>query len=469
MLIPEILTKALFLPEKNQTTNVMTKESAFIFKSCRYESEKQCVFLDYAMSSGLTFTEVISFPGAKTNFSSEEQAALKGLMHVLHLAAGISYYKACCPPRIIIEDRTISRTEADFFYKFYLMGLGEFSVKNNLDLRGIINFPVTEQTAPQPSPLILPRRNVLPIGGGKDSLVSLEILRQAGQDFRPIAINAGRPILEVMARGDCPDPILITRKIDPRLFQLNEQGAYNGHVPISGILGFIMAFAAVLYGYNTVIMSNEQSANEGNMVKDGLRINHQYSKSLEFEQDFSQFITRHVMKNFRYFSLLRPLSESGIAALFAREPKYFSTFRSCNRNFHILQEARKYGWCCDCPKCRFVYLALAPFMEKADVVRIFGQDMLNDVTQEDGFRELLGLKGHKPFECVGEIGECRLLLKSLALMPQWQDSALIARLAPEIDETGLNLSALTAKSLKKHAGHNLPMEFERMLDDFIGS
>ncbi|MBL4894814.1 MAG: hypothetical protein JKY59_08130 [Emcibacter sp.] len=130
---------------------------------------------------------------------------------------------------------------------------------------------------------------------------------------------------------------------------------------------------------------------------------------------------------------------------------------------------RQYGWCCDCPKCRFVFLALAPFIGKGGMVDIFGRDILNDKTQEDGFRELLGLKGHKPFECVGEIGECRLLLKSLALLPEWQDSALITALAPEIEESGLSLSDLSAASLKKYPDHNLPADFERMLDDFIGS
>ncbi|MBL4800536.1 MAG: hypothetical protein JKY45_01495 [Emcibacter sp.] len=447
----------------------MTKAPHFIFKSCRFEPEEQTVFLDYAYSSGQTFTEIISFPDAKTVFTPTERDILDRILHSLHLAAGISYYKAYCSPHIIIETQAISRAEADFFYKFYLLGLGEFSVENDLDLREVINFPADRTETPHPRPLTLKPMNAVPIGGGKDSLVSLEILRKSPQPFRPIAINAGPPILDVIARADCASPILIRRKLDPALFQLNEQGAYNGHVPITGILSFIMAFAAILYDYDTVVMSNEQSANEGNMVKNGLAINHQYSKSLEFEQDFSHFIQKHITPDFKYFSLLRPLSESGIAALFSRTEKYFPTFKSCNRNFHISEGMRQYGWCCDCPKCRFVYLALAPFIGKSGIIEIFGRDMLNDNAQEEGFRELLGLKGHKPFECVGEIGECRLLLKSLSLMPEWQDSRLVPLLAAEIKESGLSLPDLTAASLKKYPDHNLPVEFERMLDDFIGS
>lgn len=447
----------------------MTQESTFIFKSCRYEPDKRQLLLHYAYGSGQCFKEVITFPGAKTVFTADEHRALDKLGPALHLAAGISYYKAYCPDQIVIENQKLSPAQADFFTKFYLMGLGEFSVENDLDLRQVITFPATDQGTPSPSSLSLPRANAVPIGGGKDSLVSLEVLRHAGQPFRPIAINAGRPILEVIDSADCSTPILISRKLDPALFQLNEQGAYNGHVPITGILSFIMAFASVLYGYDTVIMSNEQSANEGNMVRHGLEINHQYSKSLEFEQDFSHFIRSHILEKFCYFSLLRPLSESGIAALFSRAPKYFPTFKSCNRNFHIAEGMRQYGWCCDCPKCRFVFLALAPFIGKPGIIKIFGRDMLDDPAQEDGFRELIGLKGHKPFECVGEIGECRLLLKSLSLMPDWQQSRLLSQLAPDINEPGLTLPELTGLSLTKHPGHSLPTEFERMLDDFIGS
>ncbi len=447
----------------------MPQDQNFIFKDCRYDTEAHSLFLDYAYSSGPSFTEQIIFPDAKTDFCQEEEKALSSLMKMLHLAAGISYYKAYCPTRITIENQELSQEEADFFYKFYLMGLGEFSVENDLDLRNIIHFPISKNKKSQASTLQLPKMSVVPIGGGKDSLVSLEILRKSGQPFRPIAINAGKPILDVISRAQCPKPILITRKIDPNLFQLNDQGAYNGHVPITGILSFIMAFASVLYGYDTVVMSNEQSANEGNMVQNGMDINHQYSKSLEFEQDFSQFMTDNVLNNFYYFSLLRPLSESGIAALFARTSKYFSTFKSCNRNFHISEGMRKYGWCCDCPKCRFVFLALAPFMDKEMIIQIFGGDMLDDPKQEAGYRELLGLKGHKPFECVGEIDECRMLLKSLSLRHEWQDNNLVTTLTPEINHIALSKPDLLTKSLTKYTNHNLPPEFERLLDDFIGT
>tara|TARA_B100001939_G_scaffold347946_1_gene371517 strand:- start:672 stop:2018 length:1347 start_codon:yes stop_codon:yes gene_type:complete len=447
----------------------MTLKNAFKFTSCSYDPAEATISLSYAYDEGPAFTETLIFEGAKTSLTPAEAIALNKVIRQLHLAAGISYYKAFCPPEIIVANGRLSREEADFFRKFYLLGLGEFAVQNNLDLRNRLFFPIAEEAAPEASPLSLPKSCAVPIGGGKDSVVSLEALKQAGLTPRPLAINPTRPILDVIARSGTPSPIFIRRKLDPALFALNEQGAYNGHVPITGILSFAMAAAAILYGYDTVIMSNERSANEGNLAYLDLDINHQYSKSLEFEEDFSRFMTAHVLKNFNYFSLLRPLSETGIACLFARHEQYFDVFKSCNSNFHINESRRRYGWCCDCPKCRFVFLALAPFVDRDKMTTIFGQDMLREAAQEDGFRELLGLKGHKPFECVGEIAECRTLMKSLMIHPDWQNSPLVQKLAAEIPDAALSGDDLRREALKMSPHHHLSESYWTLLHDYIGT
>ena len=447
----------------------MSTVETFIFSDFSYDPQARRLELGYGFDDGSEFVEEITFEGARANLSAEERQVLDQLFRQLHLAAGISYYKAWCPASMEIRTGPLSREEADFFAKFYLMGLGEFAVENDLDLRGRINFPVTADKASTAARLKLPEMNAVPVGGGKDSIVSIEALRHGRKPQRLLAINPGRPILEVMERSGIPDPILMRRKLDTRLFDLNDKGALNGHVPITGILSFVMAAGAVLYGYDHIVMSNEQSANEGNMIWNGLEINHQYSKSLEFERDFTSYLQTHVIRGLTYFSLLRPLSETGIACLFSRFGQYFDVFKSCNRNFHIDEGVRKYGWCCDCPKCRFVYLALAPFVGREKLVEIFGRDMLDDPAQEAGFRELTGLEGHKPFECVGEIAECRLILKSLDLEPDWRQSRLVAKLAAEIPEPGLTLDALEKEALKMSPHHQLPPAYKELLDDFAGA
>ena len=208
------------------------------------------------------------------------------------------------------------------------------------------------------------------------------------------------------------------------------------------------------------------SASVGNMEFAGIEVNHQYSKSLEFELDFEKYIRKTTLGNFKYFSLLRPLNETGIAALFAAQDQYFDTFKSCNRNFHIDEGMRKYGWCCDCPKCRFVFLALSPFIEREKLIDIFGKNMLDDQTQEDGFRELCGLKGHKPFECVGEIEECQLIMKSLSMSP-WADDQLVKHLSPELDIEMMNHTTLKKQALHFKYEHNIPTEYLEFLNAFI--
>ncbi|MCC3862585.1 hypothetical protein [Pseudemcibacter aquimaris] len=439
----------------------------FIFKSATYDETSQTIALGYAYLDGPEFSEKIHFPGAKASLNDEERHALDLAMRQLHLAAGISYYKAYCPRDIRVENHRMTKEEADFFFKFYRHGLGEFSVENNIDLSGVIRFPVTSNHHLGASDIELPSSSVVPIGGGKDSVVSLEVIKAAGKPHHMIAINAGRPILEVMdAAGG--DAIHIKRTLDPALFELNEKGAMNGHVPITGILSFVMACGAILYGYDSVVMSNEGSASEGNMEFAGIEVNHQYSKSLEFELDFEEYIRLTALKNFKYFSLLRPLNETGIAALFSGLTHYFDTFKSCNRNFHIDEGERKYGWCCDCPKCRFVFLALSPFIKRDRLIDIFGKNMLVDMTQEDGFRELCGLKGHKPFECVGEIEECQIIMRTLTTT-EWADDGLVKMLAGELENPTMNVSALKASALTFKYDHNIPDEFLESLNEFIGS
>ncbi len=443
--------------------------NAFIFKSAHYDQDAKQAILSYAYKDGPIFNEIIDFVGAKETLNDLELEALNKALRALHLAVGISYYKAYCPHQIIIENEALSKAEADFFNKFYVMGLGEFSAVNNIILKGHISFPVQTTENPSPSTIKSPNACVVPIGGGKDSIVSLEALKQAGRPLRMIAVNPGRPIKDVMGVADVKGSILITRKIDKALFELNEKGAMNGHVPITGILSFIMACGAILYGYDSVVMSNEGSASEGNMEFGGIDVNHQYSKSLEFELDFEGFIKNHVLANFSYFSFLRPLSETGIACLFSSQDKYFEHFKSCNRNFHIDEGVRQYGWCCDCPKCRFVFLALAPFIDKDKLVTIFGKNMLNDPAQEQGFRELTGLLGHKPFECVGEIEECQYIIKCLSTMPQWKDDHIVGALATELEIPALSQAALKNQALKLKYQHNIPEDYREDLNAFIRS
>ena len=138
--------------------------------------------------------------------------------------------------------------------------------------------------------------------------------------------------------------------------------------------------------------------------------------------------------------------------------RIFPVFRSCNTAFRQSPERRSSNWCCDCPKCRFVFLALAPFVDRQRLVATFGRDMLDDPAQIDGFAELCGLQRHKPFECVGEIEESAAVMAHLAAMAEWRDDAVVRALSPRLH--GGDLAALFAP----RGPHLVPPRYLAMLD-----
>ena len=414
----------------------MNNISSFRFVACRYDEKSATAYLDYAFDEAYFFTETIYFKNAKTNLSAAERDAVNKVLFFLHIACGISYYKAFVPEKLRVESGVLNQEQAAFFQTFYEKGLGEFSWRNGLNLKDKIKFPYSEKpSVEKASDISLPDLTAVPIGGGKDSNVVLETLKAHGEKVVCIAQGRPRPIKECIEVSGCKD-IEFTRTISPELIALNgKEGVYNGHVPISGIYAFCMTLAAVLYGYDKIAMGNERSANVGNLVRDdNFEVNHQWSKSIEFEQMFNAFNHKYMLANLNYFSLLRPLSELDIARRFAKLKPYHQVFTSCNKAFKIDKEKRLERWCGECDKCRFVFLALAPFMDKAELIKAVGKNILADVAQKQGFEELLGLSNHKPFECVGETEECCVALYLLAQNPQWQDEPLVKELYPLVEQ-----------------------------------
>lgn len=402
---------------------------AFYYKNYEFDAKTGVLLFQYE-SMGYKFDETITFPGAPFTLTQAQKKALDLIFFYAHIAFGISYYKAFLNPEVVLESGTLTKEEANFFNTFYINGLGEFSVKNNVDIR--IAFPYQEIQR-EKFQFNLKNRALVPVGGGKDSCVTIELLRAAEKQTAAISLGNPRPIQDCVRVAQIPH-IVMTRKISPVLLELNQFGqVLNGHVPITGLISFLLWAAAVLYDYKYVAMSCERSANSGNMVKNGRFINHQYSKSLDYERDFYT-LTSAVHPEFRYFSLLRPYSEAHIAKLFACLCKpYFDVFTSCNKAFKLDATKRLDRWCGVCDKCRFVFLILAPFVDKGKLIEIVGNNPLNDISQLNGYKELLGLSGHKPFECVGETAECRWAMAELGADPKWQNDAVVSALSKKIE------------------------------------
>ncbi len=430
----------------------MPEPREFVCEGYQFEPASGKLSLHYSFDNGLSFEEQIAFPSGRLS-SSHERDALDRMFRLLLLACGVSYYKAFAPPQLRCAAFPLDQATATFFTDFYVKGLGEFAWRNGLDLAS--RFAIAGDCI-DPAPALkldLPRRTCVPVGGGKDSIVTIECLKRAGEPLVLFSLGKAAPIEATIAQSGLP-AIHVTRGLDPRLFALNEGGALNGHVPITGILSLIVLACAIICGFDTVAMSNEHSASAPN-IED---VNHQYSKSFEFEGALSQLLEQHVVEGLRYFSLLRPLSEIAIARRFAAHPEYLPVFRSCNTAFRQSVERRGTNWCCDCPKCRFVFLALAPFVECPRLVATFGRNMLDDATQIDGFAELCGLLHHKPFECVGEVEESAAVMAHLANMPAWRNSIVVRELSPRVG--GRDFDSL----FTLHGPHLVPERYLAMLD-----
>jgi len=414
--------------------------------------------LAYAFDDGDELVERIVFPDAPA-IGPARVSALDAALDLLHFVAGVSYYKAGVPGDLRVETRLPDAATAAFLGALYLHGLGEFAYHNKLDLRGRIRFPVGAAEAamlPHPNSIAAsaapaegnPRgRTLVPIGGGKDSLVSVELLKAAGVDATAVWVGNSPLIAACAARTGLP-LLNIRRELSPLLFEYNKQGAYNGHIPVTAINSAILAVAAVLYGYDAIAFSNERSASSATLEYDGQPVNHQWSKGWEFERGFHERLHALVSPALDYYSLLRPLSELAVAERFARTARYDDVFSSCNRNFRILGPKPADRWCGQCPKCHFVFLALSAFMPKPRLLAIFGRNLLDDEALAPAFDALMEYRDHKPFECVGEGGESRAAMHALAQRAEWREDALVARFAdevlPQLDAASLALAPLLA-------------------------
>jgi hypothetical protein len=451
----------------NERTMPPSSPEAFRFAGFEIDEKTGTVRLLYGFPGGPDFCETVAFGRPAPAPEDPLRPGFEAALRALHFAAGISYYKALLPPKMEISGPPLCRKERDFFQTLYENGLGEFSARNRIEAWKRVNFPCADVSAPPAAAAPLARKSAVLIGGGKDSLVSLEVLKNAGEPTVLFAVNPQKPMIDCAAASGLP-LISVRRTLDDKLFALNAAGALNGHIPVTAIVSLIAVAAAFVHGYDAVILSNERSADEGNTVFAGRRVNHQYSKTLPFERRLAAHVRDFVSPSLAYFSLLRPLSEMHIARLFARTDRYDAVFTSCNRAFVIRAQGERTRWCGDCPKCRFAFLILAAAMEKARIERIFGKNLLDDAEQISGYEELVGLAGHKPWECVGEIAESAAALLNLAERPEWQSAAVVAALSPRLGEKKAELKTAEAALLTPSPDHRIPPRFERMLHAYLG-
>lgn len=426
---------------------MMNTYRQFIFEKYAFDATTKTLDLHYSLDGRLKFHETYRFD---VSFAAYDPDVLDRALQALFFMAGVSYYKTYAPTEIVIKQGELDRAGAAFFAKTYQRGLGEFWYVNKLDPHTKVDFPAST-TEQQTSLTHQGDGALIGVGGGKDSLVTIEILRRALPTSATWALGHKQQLSPLVERIGLPHA-WVERSWDRQLLELNEQGAYNGHVPISAIFGCVGIVLAVLTGRRDVVVSNEQAANEPTLEYKGVAINHQYSKSQEFEQDFQQYLRHTFGDSLRYYSFLRPFSEPYIAELFARLAfeKYEGVFSSCNRAYTHASDHM--FWCGECPKCAFVFLVLTPFIQRDRLENVWGgKNLLLNPALEPTYRQLLGIEGDKPLECVGEIKESRAAMR----MAQKQ--------YPQLSDT-YRFELPDDYDYRQLMGDELPAEIRQVLD-----
>lgn len=389
------------------------KYPVFIYRDYSIKRDKDEIILAFNFTiEGLTdFSPEIRIDTSNlTLLNSFDSEIANRIVFALGLVEAVSYFKAVCPETIKVLCGTLSEKQIHWFKKLWYNGLGEFFYINNIDIdfESFIEIEARKETKEPTDEFIKGGLNLIPIGGGKDSCVTLSLLKNQKNLF--LTINEQKARTEcVKAAGFGKDYIIkVKRDIDKRLLELNKQGFLNGHTPFSAIVAFLSLYCAYITGCENIALSNEASANEGN-IKGG-DINHQYSKSFQFESDFRDYVSTFIMNGIEYFSLLRPFNELQIAKYFSLEKEYHKAFRSCNKG------ASKNIWCGKCSKCLFVFGILSPFLTDEKIIQIFSKNLFDDYSLLSEFKGLYGSSPIKPFECVGTAREYLFAISKKTLM-----------------------------------------------------
>lgn len=462
-----------------ESTHLGLRYPEFIYDNYTYQvvGEEIVIKYKFLIPPEIEFSPIISV-------RFRESQILDNLVFHLGLIEMFSYWKATASPLIIIKAGTLNNQQIIWWHNLLIKGMGEFFYKNRLNFtadnfltikNGVSSESSTSGESLRATPDVINKSDkfLVPVGGGKDSALSLNLLQKWGKQVTALVLNPTPAALRVIQASQVKDTIIVNRTIDPSLLELNTQGFYNGHTPFSAYLAFLSLLVARIYQIPQIALSNERSANEGNANYLGQEINHQYSKTYEFEKSFRKYVSAYLschyvppaeseavplnmrlpchpadggiprndtlrMSAINYFSLLRPLYDLQIAQLFSHFPVYHDKIISCNRG------AKVGKWCGECPKCVSTFTLLYPFVGEEKLSTIFGTNLFDQQSLWPRLVELIDPSIDRPFECVGTREETLIALYLATQLHQGDKLPELLRLVQEkylVKETDLESRA----------------------------
>jgi len=374
------------------------KHHTFTYQAFKYnlEGKNLKISFSFLLHPDINFKPELVIQNVAEQIRTLEKPLLDNLVFHLGLIELFSYWKSTCAPKIRIEAGGLNKDQIKWWKNLILNGMGEFFYQNKINFTkdNFISIINKDKNSINSKSIKVNNGYLTLVGGGKDSIVSIELLKKLKINQSTLSLNPTTASNLIIKIAEINKSIIVNRKIDQKLLKLNLKGYLNGHTPFSAHLAFLSLLIAALFNHQNIIVSNERSSDEENIIYLNKKINHQYSKSLEFEKSFRKYISKFITPSINYFSLVRPLWEIQISKIFTQYPDYFQVFKSCNKS------QKQNQWCCQCPKCLSVFILLFPFL-KQKTVNIFGKNLYQDLNLAPTLEQLSGLKQPKPFECVG--------------------------------------------------------------------
>ncbi len=417
-----------------------------------------CIEYHFEIKGLESFKPTYRFPKKEKTILSTT-VILKKLLFSLGMVELISYWKCTCSPKVIIHQCSLDENQKQWWKKLYFHGLGEFFYLNKIQISQdqMMEIETVQKEIVGEELIQTYQGNLIPVGGGKDSFVTLELLKDMKKENHTFVINQVMSAIHATeAAGYKNQHIQVQRSLDPKLFELNKKGYLNGHTPFSSMVAFASVVVSVLWGKKYVCLSNESSANESTVK--GESVNHQYSKSFEFEKDFNEYLNHFIFSEIQYFSLLRSLSELQIASIFSTLKEYHPVFKSCNVG------SKQEIWCCDCAKCLFVYVLLSAFLSDEELIEIFNEDLLEKKSLQSILKELVGISENKPFECVGTREEVQVAI-TMAINKRKNENKNIPYLYQQCEKWGIVLNELDIEKYRQEYNREnlIPKEYEELI------
>ena len=170
------------IDNQNKFDELRRQFATFTFQSQEWHVESGGLSVRYLfdLDGRYRFRPTLTFPARSfINWSRLSAPEMETLVFHIGMVELISYWKIACPRQVVIRPYSLTKAQTDFWKKLYYNGLGEFLYLNSIDCAEADLMDIASVSGKSFAKVMsqLEERVLIPVGGGKDSVVTLELLR----------------------------------------------------------------------------------------------------------------------------------------------------------------------------------------------------------------------------------------------------------------------------------------------------